>query len=107
MSTPTQYMSAADIAALFGVKPGTVETWRSRYADFPVADVVVGIGHDKPVMGWLPTREPELRAWEKSRPGRGAGGGRPRKRGRRSGSVRLGVQTRDIHDSHIGDRIRD
>jgi hypothetical protein len=80
MSTPTQYMSAADIAALFGVKPGTVETWRSRYPDFPVADVVVGIGHDKPVMGWLPTREPELRAWEKSRPGRGAGGGRPRKR---------------------------
>jgi hypothetical protein len=79
MSTPTRYMSAADIAALFSVKPGTVETWRSRYPDFPPADAVIGIGHDKPVMGWLPEREPELRAWERSRPGRGAGGGRPRK----------------------------
>jgi hypothetical protein len=80
MSTPTQYMSAADIAALFGVKPGTVEKWRSRHPDFPPADVIIGISHDKPVMGWLPEREQELRAWESARPGRGAGGGRPRKR---------------------------
>ena len=74
MPEPTQYNSAADLAALFGVKPGTIETWRVRYDDFPPPDAYVG-GY----AGWLPSREIELRAWEANRPGRGAGGGRPRK----------------------------
>jgi hypothetical protein len=55
VSTPARYMSAADIAELFGVKPGTVETWRSRYPDFPLADAVIGIGHDKPVLTSSPS----------------------------------------------------
>jgi hypothetical protein len=71
---PVRYDSATDIAALFGVQPGTVETWRSRYPDFPEPDAYIGR-----VAGWLPSREAELRAWEASRPGRGAGGGRPRR----------------------------
>jgi len=74
MPDPIRYNSAADIAALFGVLPGTVETWRARYPDFPQPDAYVGR-----YAGWLPGREPELKAWEASRPGRGAGGGRPRK----------------------------
>lgn len=79
MKEPTRYMSAADVAALFGAEPGTVLKWRQRYEDFPAPDAVTGIGHGHPVMGWLPEREAELRAWHASRPGRGAGGGRPRK----------------------------
>lgn len=71
-----RYMSAADLAALFGVEPGTVEKWRQRYADFPQADAVIGISHGRPIAGWLPGRESEFRAWESRRPGRGAGGGR-------------------------------
>lgn len=75
MSTnPTRYLSAADIAALFGVEPGTVEKWRQRYPDFPQPDAYTGIA--RPIAGWAPGREKELRAWEASRPGRGAGGGR-------------------------------
>lgn len=70
-------MSAADIATIFNVKPGTVEKWRQRYDDFPPADAIVGIGHDRPIVGWLPEREEELRKWHAARPGRGAGGGRP------------------------------
>ena len=76
---PIQYMSAADIAALFDVKPGTVEKWRQRYPDFPQADAVVGLGHGRPILGWLPDREAELRAWHAARPGQGAGGGRRRR----------------------------
>jgi len=82
MAQPTRYMSAADIAGLFDVKPGTVETWRGRYPDFPAPDAIIGIGHGRPIMGWLPSREAELRAWHASRPGQGAGGGRPVARGR-------------------------
>lgn len=74
MTSPIRYNSAGDIAALFGVLPGTIETWRKRYPDFPEPDAYVGRS-----AGWLPSRETELRAWEASRPGRGAGGGRPRR----------------------------
>lgn len=76
---PIQYMSVADIAALFDVAPGTVEKWRQRYDNFPVPDAVIGIGHGMPIRGWLPDREAEFREWKKTMPGRGAGGGRPRK----------------------------
>lgn len=76
---PIRYMSVADIAALFEVAPGTVEKWRQRYDNFPVHDAVIGIGHGQPIRGWLPERADEFRAWQASRPGRGAGGGRPRK----------------------------
>lgn len=72
---PTRYLGAAEVAELFGVKPGTVETWRGRYPDFPAPDAYIGR-----VAGWLPSRMAELRKWEASRPGQGAGGGRPVKR---------------------------
>jgi predicted DNA-binding transcriptional regulator AlpA len=74
MPEPVIYHGAAELAALFGVKPGTIDTWRKRYPDFPEPDAFTGR-----VAGWLPSREAEMRAWRASRPGRGAGGGRPRR----------------------------
>lgn len=71
-----RYMSAADVAALFGVAAGTVEKWRQRYDDFPQPDAIVGVNHGRPIAGWLPGRAADFRAWESRRPGRGAGGGR-------------------------------
>jgi hypothetical protein len=86
MHEPIRYDGAAEIAALFGVQPGTVDTWLSRYSPdrepeeiakapvVPQPDAYTGR-----VAGWLPGRENEFRAWHASLPGRGAGGGRPRK----------------------------
>lgn len=89
MPEPVIYLGAAEVAALFGVQPDTIGTWRRRYPDFPEPDAYTGRpARCEPdddaagrVAGWLPSREVELRAWERSRPGRGAGGGRPRKGG--------------------------
>jgi hypothetical protein len=56
-----------------------VAQWRKRYADshpIPVPDVTVGR-----TPGWSKKREPEWRQWHASRPGQGAGGGRPRRTG--------------------------
>jgi hypothetical protein len=72
-------MSVADVADLFSVQPGTVEKWRQRYDDFPEPDAIIGMNHGQPIRGWSPEREQEFREWEKGRPGRGAGGGRPKK----------------------------
>ncbi|GAA4626925.1 hypothetical protein GCM10023196_037150 [Actinoallomurus vinaceus] len=68
---PKAYLSAADIGAMFDVDAATVAQWRKRYENFPEPDVKVGIGHTRPIVGWDPAREQELRDWEASRPGRG------------------------------------
>lgn len=73
----TEYLSQADIGDELGVGGHLVNVWRSRSNDFPEPDIKVG--RKNPVPGWLPARLPEIRAWVESRPGRGAGGGRPRK----------------------------
>jgi hypothetical protein len=79
MPEPIRYNSTADLAVLFGVRQNTVDQWRSRYrgtpAQFPDPDVTIG-----PFAGWLPGREAELLAWRRSLPGRGSGGGRPRRK---------------------------
>jgi hypothetical protein len=74
---PEQYLSASDIGALLGVSASAVKTWRLRHPGFPAPDALTGRSH--PVAGWLPSRIPEIRAWRATLPGRGAGGGRPRK----------------------------
>jgi hypothetical protein len=61
------------------VSGDAVRKWQERYATggyrpFPAPDVILG---GSP--GWSPKREHEIRAWHKDKPGRGAGGGRPRK----------------------------
>lgn len=70
----TRYIGTADIAREFGVTRQTVQHWRKRHSDFPEPDAEI---NHAPL--WLPGRMPEIRAWEASRPGQGAGGGRPRK----------------------------
>ncbi len=82
------FLSAADIAAHFGVPAATVQTWRSRYGpDRPAAEIVKApvcpqpdavLGLRKPQAGWQAGRLAEWEAWRASLPGRGAGGGRPR-----------------------------
>jgi len=76
MSPAAEYLSQADVARELGVARNTVTVWRARYADFPAPDVTIGRAP-----GWLPARLPEIRAWMGTRPGQGAGGGRPRNDG--------------------------
>lgn len=68
------YLGTSDIAEWFGVDRATIVQWRRRYPDFPAPDAAISS-----TAGWLPQRKAEIVAWEASRPGRGAGGGRPRK----------------------------
>lgn len=75
----TRYLSMAEVGALLGVGRSAVSKWRERYGPdsghpFPAPDVMVG---DAP--GWDPQREAEIREWRAGLPGRGAGGGRPRR----------------------------
>lgn len=72
-----RYVGVATVARWFGVSPGTVTKWQSRYAEShpcPEPDAKV-----EELSGWLPEREAEWRAWAESRPGQGVGGGRPAK----------------------------
>lgn len=75
-----RYLSRADVGRLFGVSGDAVRKWQQRYASgekyrpFPAPDLEVA---GRPL--WSPRREPELWAWYRDKPGRGAGGGRPRK----------------------------
>ncbi|GAA4554270.1 hypothetical protein [Amycolatopsis samaneae] len=79
-NTTCRYLDMGEIATWFGVAPNTVASWRTRYLDthpFPEPDVLVGRNPGNP--GWAASRKDEIEAWEKARPGQGAGGGRPRK----------------------------
>lgn len=72
------FLGMKDVGAWFGVPGTTVAKWIKRYADdhpCPTPNVMVG----ERTPGWLPDREDEWREWEEGRPGRGAGGGRPRR----------------------------
>lgn len=79
---PDDYLTLADLAELLGVKSETISFYRAhskpgrRYANhpFPAEDRLYG---RTPV--WAPGRVDEVKAWDAGRPGRGAGGGRPRK----------------------------
>ena len=67
-----RYLDVADIARMLGVKPESVSQYRWRDPSFPEPDITLS-GRS----GW---REAKIRAWIASRPGRGAGGGRPRRK---------------------------
>lgn len=70
------------VAAILGVRPKTISQYLSeskgdgRYVDrpFPAPDGYIGRGP-----WWYRRREREIQRWAASRPGRGVGGGRPRK----------------------------
>ena len=62
----THYLSLTEVAARLGITTGAL----ARYK-LPPADVTVGR-----TRGWS---EETIDAWNAARPGRGVGGGRPRK----------------------------
>lgn len=66
----TTYLTMTDIAARLGIEPGTVRKYRSS-GRLPEPDIMLGA-----TPGWLPAT---IDTWATSRPGRGVGGGRPRK----------------------------
>lgn len=73
-----EYAGVEGVGEWFGVSGAVVRKWRTRYTDTspcPEPDAMT----DGRTPGWLPKREAEWRAWHKSRPGRGKGGGRPPK----------------------------
>ncbi|WDZ91152.1 hypothetical protein [Nocardiopsis sp. HUAS JQ3] len=77
-NTP-RYLGTRDVARELGVDGRTVSQWLARYTPdsatpAPAPDVAVG-----DVLGWAEERLGEWRTWQTKRPGRGAGGGRPRK----------------------------
>jgi hypothetical protein len=93
MKVPTVLLTAADIADHFSETPGRtvdaalVQTWRNRYGPNRTAEEiakaptcpqpVMSVGVRRPIDVWLPGQLPQWDAWYDSRPGQGAGGGRP------------------------------
>ena len=73
------------------VKTRDVTDWLHRYGPdraperlavsppYPAADVEIEVAAGRVIQGWTGETRPAWVAWYASRPGRGAGGGRPRK----------------------------
>lgn len=86
MSERLDCAGVGTVAGWLGLTPAALSKAMRRHPDYPKADVTISPGRGKdgrPDEGWLPTpaRRAEWLAWEASLPGRGAGGGRPRKSG--------------------------
>jgi hypothetical protein len=85
-------------ASGFVVNAALVQTWRSRYGPDRSAEEiakapscpepVMQVGVRKPVDVWLAAQLPQWGAWYASRPGQGAGGGRPPGRAEDGGADR-------------------
>ncbi|MFJ9558059.1 hypothetical protein ACIRPH_30000 [Nocardiopsis sp. NPDC101807] len=77
---PRRHLGVADVARELGVPTGTVTKWIARYpydiGHHPVPTPDARIGD---VLGWRENRIDEWRTWRAGMPGRGAGGGRPKK----------------------------
>ena len=74
-----RYLGTRDVARVLGVDGRTVSQWLTRYPagsahPCPAPDVAVG-----DALGWAEGRLPEWETWRAGMPGRGAGGGRPRR----------------------------
>jgi hypothetical protein len=72
MSEHRDYLSRAAEAALLGITPASVTRYRARHADYPLAI-------ECPCCGSHVRDRVSVEAWQAARPGRGAGGGRPRR----------------------------
>ena len=92
-------MTISELAEVLGVKPTTITQWMVRslptpdpkskrpdgkrlYADMPFPKPARYAGKSPE---WERSTLPEILAWVANRPGRGAGGGRPRNEAARSG----------------------
>ena len=71
-----RFLTIKDIGRALGVADNTAAGWLSKYDDWPAHDIEIGTLHT--VRAWRADRLDEWRTWMESRPGRGAGGGRPR-----------------------------
>jgi hypothetical protein len=69
----SDYLTTAQVADLLELAPSTIRRYHSR-GDMPPCDRRYGA---TPL--WLPET---IRVWRESRPGKGVGGGRPRKEAR-------------------------
>jgi hypothetical protein len=70
------------VAEWLGLTPAALAKAMQRHPGYPQPDATIAPGrgrNGKPDEGWLPSRQREWEAWKASLPGRGAGGGRPRK----------------------------
>ena len=63
---PIEYLSVTDVAKRLGISPAAVSAYK-----LPQPDALIGR-----TRGWLPDT---IDQWNAQRPGRGVGGGRPRK----------------------------
>ena len=82
-----EYIGVSGVAAWFGVAPGTVTKWLTRYDGWPQPDAYVTPGrHGDRDKLWLPAREADWRAWKGTLPGQGAPG-RPKPRRTRGAGV--------------------
>jgi hypothetical protein len=81
LTEPLRCSGVGAVAAWLGVPPGTLAKAMERRPGYPHPDATITPGRSrdgKPDEGWLPGRRAEWELWWASRPGRGAGGGRPR-----------------------------
>ena len=85
MSEPIKLVTVAGVAEWLGWEPITITTYIRRYAPSPTPtpqhDAVIRPGrHGDFDIAWHDTELSRQKwlDWAKSRPGRGAGGGRPR-----------------------------
>lgn len=80
--TTAAYLGVVGLADKLGVTRHAVDKWLDRYPPdekdgahpFPAPDVEID-----GVPGWAEDRLDEIRQWRAGMPGRGAGGGRPRR----------------------------
>lgn len=72
LTMATEYWDTRAVAEYLEVRAETVSRYKHRDPTFPAPDIMLS---GRP--GWLPET---IKAWKPTRPGRGTGGGRPRKR---------------------------
>lgn len=80
--SPVEHLSIADVADRYGLTPGTVRTYNGKAAQRRRAGLAKAHDFPAPVrrVGNSPLfAAPDVEQWFKRRPGRGVGGGRPRK----------------------------
>lgn len=68
--TDDQVIDSRGVAKMLGIAVGSVARYRNR-GDLPEPDLMLGRSP-----GWYRTT---IEAWQQTRPGRGSGGGRPRR----------------------------
>ena len=77
---PLRCVGVAGVAVWLSMTPPALAKAMERRPGWPVPDAEIEQDRpDRPYRGWLPGRRGEWEAWKASLPGRGAGGGRPRK----------------------------